>query len=366
MKKALILANSSSGLYDFRNELLLGLMQEGYEVSVSLPDDRKVKELKDEGVKVIHTEINRRGVNPVQDMALYREYKRLLKSERPDLVITYTIKPNIYGGFACRMKKIPYISTITGLGSTFERGGILLRIIVLMYRAALKSCGCLFFQNDENRKIFEEHGIRGRKTTVVSGSGVNLSKHAFEDYPGHSDGVTRFLYIGRLMKEKGSEELLYAARKGHEKYGDGISFAAVGYAEDDFEERAKEAEKEGYLKTIPYQLDIHPYIRESDAVIHPSYHEGMSNVIMEAAATGRPVITTDIPGCREIVERDVTGLLCEPRSKEALYEAVERFMEMPADERAAMGKAARRYVEQKFDRRSIIQAYLEEIKKLVK
>ncbi len=366
MKKALILANSSTGLYDFRNELLLGLMEEGFEVCTSLPDDRKVKELQDEGVKVIHTEINRRGVNPIQDMALYREYKRLLKSERPDIVITYTIKPTIYGGFACRMRKIPYISTITGLGTTFERGGALLAAIVLMYRTALKGCGCLFFQNEENRKIFEKYRIRGRKTKVVNGSGVNLTRHVFEQYPGHSDDVTRFLYIGRLMKEKGSEELLYAARKGHEKYGNRISFAAVGYSEDDFARKAEEAEKEGYLKTIPYQLDIHPYIKESDAVIHPSYHEGMSNVIMEAAATGRPVITTDIPGCREIVDRDVSGILCKPRSKEALFDAVVKFMEMPADERAAMGKAARDYVEQKFDRSSIIQSYLEEIKKLVK
>ena len=366
MKKAMILANSSSGLYDFRNELLTGLMDEGFEVLVSLPDDMKVKELKAEGCRVIHTEINRRGVNPVQDMALFGAYKRLLKSEKPDIVITYTIKPNIYGGLACRMLRIPYISTITGLGSTFERGGVLLKLIVTMYKTALKSCRCLFFQNEENRRIFEEHGIKGRKTVVVNGSGVNLEKHRFEEYPGHRDDVTRFLYIGRLMKEKGTEELLYAAKKAHEKYEDKVSFAAVGYSEEDFEQQVKEAESAGYFKTIPYQKDIHPYIREADAVVHPSYHEGMSNVIMEAAATGRPVITCDISGCREIVDRDVSGYLCEPRSKESLYRAIERFMETPQDKRAAMGRAARSYVEQKFDRRSIILAYINEIKEIVK
>ena len=366
MPKALILANSSSGLFDFRNELLTGLMEEGFEVVLSLPDDLKVKELTDEGCRVIHTDINRRGVNPVQDMALFGAYKRLLKTERPDIVITYTIKPNIYGGFASRLLGVPYISTVTGLGSTFERGGILLKLIVAMYKVSLKGCRCLFFQNEYNHQVFEDHGIRGRKAVVVNGSGVNLDKHRFEDYPGHKDDVTRFLYIGRLMKEKGTEELLYAAKKAHEEYGDKVSFAAVGYSEEDFEDQVKEAEASGYFKSIPYQKDIHPYIKEADAIVHPSYHEGMSNVLMEAAATGRPVIASDINGCKEVVEKDVSGFLCAPRDKEELYKAVKKFLELPIEKRANMGKAARNHVEQKFDRRSIILTYINEIKEIIK
>ena len=366
MPKALILANSSSGLYDFRNELLTGLMAEGFEVVLSLPDDLKVKELTDEGCRVIHTDINRRGVNPMQDMALFGAYKRLLKSEKPDIVITYTIKPNIYGGFASRLLKVPYISTVTGLGSTFERGGVLLNLIVVMYKTSLKGCRCLFFQNEYNKGVFEKHGIRGKKAVVVNGSGVNLEKHRFEEYPGHKDDVTRFLYIGRLMKEKGTNELLYAAKKAHEKFGDKVSFAAVGYSEEDFEALVKEATDSGYFKTIPYQKDIHPFIKEADAVVHPSYHEGMSNVLMEAAATGRPVITSDINGCKEVVERDVSGFLCAPRDKEALYEAVEKFVKLPPEKRAEMGRAARNHVEQKFDRRSIILTYINEIKQIIK
>ena len=366
MPKALILANSSSGLYDFRNELLTGLMAEGFEVVVSLPDDLKVKELTDEGCRVIHTDINRRGVNPMQDMALFGAYKRLLKSEKPDIVITYTIKPNIYGGFAARLLRVPYISTVTGLGSTFERGGVLLKLIVAMYKISLKGCRCLFFQNEYNKGIFEKFGIRGKKAVVVNGSGVNLEKHKFEEYPGHKDDVTRFLYIGRLMEEKGTRELLYAAKKAHDKYGDKVSFAAVGYSEEDFEDQVKEATDGGYFKTIPYQKDIHPYIREADAIVHPSYHEGMSNVLMEAAATGRPVIASDINGCKEVVERDVSGYLCTPRDKESLYDAIEKFIEVPLEKRAEMGKAARKCVEQKFDRRSIILTYINEIKQIIK
>ena len=364
MSKALILANSSSGLYDFRNELLTGLMDEGYEVVISLPDDLKVKELTDEGCRVVHTDINRRGVNPVQDLALFGAYKKLIKAEKPDVVITYTIKPNIYGGYACSRLHVPYVSTVTGLGSTFERGGVLLKLIVLMYKVSLKNCRCLFFQNDENRKIFESHGIRGKKHVTVNGSGVNLEKHLFEPYPGHEDDITRFLYVGRIMKEKGTDEYLAAAKSLHEKYGNKVSFAAIGYCDDDYEDKIKAAQEAGIFKMIPYAKDIHPYFRKADAVVHPSYHEGMSNVLMEASATGRPVIASDISGCREIVNRDVSGYLVEPRSAKALIDALERFMELGKEERSAMGKAARTFVEHKFDRRSIILTYINEINQI--
>ncbi|MBR4668028.1 MAG: glycosyltransferase family 4 protein [Butyrivibrio sp.] len=361
MPKAMILANSSTGIYDFRNELILGLMDEGFEVVVSVPDDKRVKEMQQEGCKVIHTDINRRGVNPVQDMALVRAYKKLFKEEKPDVVITYTIKPNIYGGYLCGRMKIPFVTTITGLGSTFERGGMILKLIVFMYKNALKKCSCLFFQNDENRRIFEEHGIRARKHVTVNGSGVSLEKHRFEEYPGHADDITRFLYIGRAMKEKGTDEYLSAAKALHDKYGDRVSFAAVGYCDDDYEDKIANAQKQGILKMSPYALEIHPYIREADAIVHPSYHEGMSNVLMEAAATGRPVIASNISGCKEIVDDGVTGILFKPRDDKALIEALDRFMQMDMDKRKAMGKAARSYVEQKFDRRSIILEYINEI-----
>ncbi|MBR4832622.1 MAG: glycosyltransferase family 4 protein, partial [Butyrivibrio sp.] len=273
--------------------------------------------------------------------------------------------PNIYGGFVCSLLKVPYVSTVTGLGTTFERGGMLLRLIVFMYKTALKKCRCLFFQNSTNKEVFEKHGIRAKKHVVVNGSGVNLDKHNKEDYPGHADDVTRFLYIGRIMKEKGTDEYLYAARELHKRYGDKVSFAGIGYFDDEYEAKVKEAEAEGYFKMIPYQKDIHPYIKECDAVVHPSYHEGMSNVLMEASATGRPVIASDISGCREIVDKDKSGFLFAPRDKEALLEALIRFTELPLDQRKAMGEAARSYVEQKFDRRSIILTYINEIKEII-
>ena len=202
MKKVLILANSSGGLYDFRNELVQRLLLK-YEVTVSLPDEVRTKELAEEGCKVVHTPINRRGVNPAEDFKLLLAYRRLLKEEKPDLTLTYTIKPNIYGGFCCRMMRIPYMATVTGLGSTFQKQGIFLKLITTMYRMGLKKAECIFFQNRENQGIFEKYHIRGKKSKLVSGSGVNLKRHCFEPYP--EDDQVRFLYVGRMMREKGIE-----------------------------------------------------------------------------------------------------------------------------------------------------------------
>lgn len=366
MGKVLILANSSAGLFDFRNELLLRLIAQGNEIVISLPDDVHNDEFEKEGCRVVHTDINRRGVNLLQDISLYREYKRLIKKENPQVVLSYTIKPNVYGGYACRKLGVPYLATITGLGSTFEKGGLLLKLIVVMYRVALKGCSCLVFQNEANRKIFEKYGIKAKKHITVSGSGVNLDKHFYEEYPGHKDDITRFLYVGRVMKEKGMDEYLYAAGKMKERYGDKVTFSVIGYYDGDYEEIMKAAEEKGYMKRIPFQKDIHPYMREADAIVHPSYHEGMSNVLMEAAATGRPVIATDISGCREIVDRGKSGLLFEAKNAEALVDVLDQFMNMSTDQRRAMGKAGRKWVEDNFDRNKVVDLYIEEINRIAK
>lgn len=161
MSKVLILANSSGGLYDFRNELVENLLAMG-EVTASLPDEVKTKELAQEGCKIVFTPINRRGVNPIEDTRLFFRYCRLIKQEKPDLVLTYTIKPNIYGGFCRRVMRVPYFVTVTGLGSTFQKKGILRNLIVAMYRMGLKKAECVFFQNEENRSILRSFIFLGK------------------------------------------------------------------------------------------------------------------------------------------------------------------------------------------------------------
>lgn len=366
MSKILILANSSGGLYDFRNELVTRFIGRGDEVVISLPDELRVPELRAEGAKVIHTHINRRGMNPMEDIKLYKAYKELISQEKPDVVVTYTIKPNVYGGMAAGKLKVPYVATITGLGSAFQGGSfkknLIKMLVVFLYKMGLKKSSCIFFQNSENRGIFESLGItKGKKTKLVNGSGVDLERHVQEAYPGHEDDIVRFLYVGRLMREKGTAEYLEAAHLLHEKYDDRVSVATIGYYDEDFRDEVNKAVKNGELKTIPFNKDINLFLKEADVIVMPSYHEGMSNVLMEASATGRPVLASNISGCREIVDDGVTGFLFEKQSTSSLFEAMDKMAALSVSERRQMGEAARKKVEKEFDRHSIIDAYVNEI-----
>lgn len=355
----MILANSSGGLYDFRNELVEKLLAEG-EVAASLPDEVKTKELSEEGCKIISTPINRRGVNPVEDIRLFWSYLRLVKQEKPDLVLTYTIKPNIYGGFCCRVMNVPYLVTVTGLGTTFQKEGLLRKMIVTMYRVGLKKAECVFFQNKENREIFEKFHIRGKSSKLVKGSGVNLERHRQEEYPRRE--AVKFLYIGRMMKEKGIMELLEAARELHSEK---VSFELLGYCDEDLQELLDEYETKGIIRQLGFDPKVQKYLKDCSALILPTYHEGMSNVLMEASAAGRPVIATDISGCREIFEEGVTGFGCKPGDSGDLIQALKRFLELSSEERAVMGQRAREKMEREFDRQKVVQDYLEEIKRVV-
>ena len=358
MKKVLILANSSGGLYDFRNELVLELLKFN-QVYISVPDEVAVDKLQAEGCEVIHTDINRRGMNPVQDLGLFKSYWKLLKEIKPDVVLTYTIKPNIYGGLCCRLQRVPYIVNITGLGTTFERGGMLKKMVVFMYQQALRKADCVFFQNDRNKQIFEENGIYGKKTKRVNGSGVNIEKYNYEKYPGHEKPI--FLFVGRLMKEKGIEEFLYCAKK----YAKRAQFDIIGYCEEAYEEEVNKLQKDGILNFHGFQKDVKSYYKNADAVVIASYHEGMSNVLLEAAACGRPVLATNIPGCREAVDDNMTGLLFAPRSAETLESTIEYFLSLSIENRVAMGRAARTKMEQEFNRSKVVESYIEEINKVI-
>ena len=363
MKKVLILANSASGLYDFRNELLLKLL-ESYEVHVSVPDEVTVPQLVEEGCQVHHTSIDRRGVNPVKDSGLLFAYWKLISRIKPDVVLTYTIKPNIYGNLCCRMKRIPYIVNITGLGSVFENGGMVQKIVVFLYKLALKKASCIFFQNAKNQEIFKKYGILAKKTRLVPGSGVNLDRHAFEEYSSREEKMI-FLYVGRVMKEKGIEELLYAAKRLCNEYPE-VIFRLVGNYEENYKDIVEQYEKEGILELIGYQKEIHPFYKEAAAVLMPSYHEGMSNVILEASASGRPVLASNIPGCQEGFEDGITGFGFPARDKDALLEALRKFMKLSEEEKAQMGTNARMKMEREFDRKQVVNAYMEEIEAISK
>lgn len=361
-KRVLILANNARGLYDFRNELLLRLLKE-YEVHVSLPDEENVPEIAGEGCVVHHTFLERRGMNPVKDSKLMMQYLKLIREVKPDVVLSYTIKPNIYGSLCCRLMKIPYIVNITGLGSAFEEDGLLRKLVVFLYKVAIKKASCVFFQNEKNKEIFEGFGIKGKKSRLVPGSGVNLDRHRFEEYPLENEPV-KLVFVGRMMKEKGMDELLYAAEKIKKEFPE-LIFQLVGSYEEDYKEAVERLQQAGVVEFAGYQKIIHPFYTKAAAAVMPSYHEGMSNVVLESAATGRPVLASNIPGCREGFDDGITGIGFAPRDKQALFEAVRRFLNLSYEERKEMGKRARKKIEQEFDRNIVVESYIEEINKVI-
>jgi galacturonosyltransferase len=361
--KILILANSASGLCSFRIELLERLVKDGYEVVVSVPNDDRVKDIQAVGARIMPTKIHSRSTNPFKDLHLLMHYLKLVKNENPDVVLTYTIKPNVYGGMAARLANVPYIVNITGLGTAVEKPGLLQKITVAMYKVAMKKASCIFFQNKGNEQFFASKNIRNDVHRIIPGSGVNLDRFICRDYPQKNQPL-RFVFISRIMKEKGIEEYIAAAKHFKALYPN-MEFHILGRCEEVYELRLKEFQKLGIIIYHGVQKDVRPYIAQANCTIHPTFYpEGMSNVVLESAATGRPVITTRRYGCMEAIEDGVTGFLFEERNTEELITCIEKFIAMSHQERVAMGKAAHEKIEREFSRQIVVNAYIEEIKKL--
>ena len=357
-KRVLILTNYDMGLYKFRRELIASLCDE-YEVVICVPPGEYGTKLSELGARIVNCEMERRGMNPLHELALLMQYKHIVKAEHPNVVLTYTIKPNVYGGMVCKAQKIPYISNVTGLGTTIENGGVTSKLSLFLYKVGLSKAYCVFFQNKANHEYFKENGIVKGKTQIIPGSGVNLNDHPFEEFPPVNKEI-RFLFIGRIMKDKGIQELLDAIKIIKQK-GNDVSLDIVGEFDEDYEAVIWEAEKSGYIRFHGLQADVHPFIKNAHCVVLPSYHEGMANVMLEAASTGRPVITTNVPGCRETFDEGITGYGCEAQNVESLVSAIECFMSLDADQMAQMGRAGRFKVEKEFDRNIVINSYMEQI-----
>ncbi len=356
--RILILANNDVGLYQFRRELIEELLEHN-EVFISLPYGGLVDPLVEAGCRFIDTPMERRGMDPAQDLGLLGRYRAMLGGVKPDLVITYTIKPNIYGGLACKARGIPYAANITGLGTAFEKGGMLTKLVTAMYRSALAKAKTVFFENAEICRRFEELGICGpEKACVLSGAGINLEKFTPQPYPEGDE--TKFLFVGRIMMEKGVGELIDAMEMLRKK-GRDCSLDVVGPLEEDWSDELSRCEKDGWLRFHGYQEDVRPFIKDCSCFVLPSWHEGMANTNLECAASARPVITSDIPGCCEAVLEGVSGLLCKSRSAESLCEAMDRFCAMSREEREAMGLAGRKHMETAFDKKAVIAKTIGEL-----
>lgn len=350
--KILVITNHSYMFWQFRRELTARLLEE-HEVVLSTPFVGHEEDLRALGCRLIETKVDRRGINPVKDSRLLRTYAAILRREKPDLVVTYSIKPNIYAGFLCRIKKIPYCVNVQGLGTAFQGKG-LAALVTGMYRLAVKKARTVFFENEGNAALFRQRRITpAGQQTVLRGAGVNLEHYPCRPCPCREE--VRFLYLGRIMREKGMDELFYAIRTMRERHGARAILDLVGFFEEEYKEQVEELERQGIAVFHGFQQDPRPYYEQADCVVLPSYHEGMSNVLLEGAATGRALITSDIPGCREAVEDGVSGYLCPVRDQEGLLAAMERFMALAPQERAEMGRRGRERMERYFSKKQVVE-----------
>lgn len=358
----LILANSIGGLYSFRKEVVAAIMEEGYKVIISCPPAEGIKAdyFSNLGCEIVETAVDRRGTNPMQDLKLIGHYRKMIRKYQPVAVLTYTIKPNVYGGIAARICHVPQLANITGLGDAIENPGVLQKFTIFMYRFGLRKARKVFYQNSSIQEFCQKHHI-GKDGHLLPGSGVNLDWHTFQEYPAENTKM-KFLFIGRVMKDKGVAEFFKMAEVLHSKYPQ-IEFHILGRCEENYEKQLKELQEKGILIWDGSVPDVRPFIKDSWATIHPSYHEGMANVLLETCAAGRPVIACNINGCKEAIDDGINGYVCKVKDMNDLTEKVERFILLPYEQKVQMGLAARNKVEREFDRNLVINAYLEEIKK---
>lgn len=354
--KILILANHYNTLRIFRRELIISFAKMGHEVVLSIPqcDDQNKELLESYGARVVFTDVDRRGTNPLKDIKLLNSYRRLLRIEKPDKVIAYTVKCNVYGGFACKSAHIPFYANVTGLGSAFQGKSLMRRLVSFLYKRSLNKAQSVFFENVGNRDtLVNDRIIRADRAHVLPGAGVNLEEFLPAAYPDSKDGI-RFLFVGRIMREKGVDELFSAIERIKAKYAD-TQFHFIGWYEDNYEHKVMEMSDKGLLRFHGFQNDVKPFIAASHCVVLPSWHEGMSNTLLESAAMCRPLITSDIHGCKEAVLDGISGFLTEVKNADTLYEAIERIVLMTNADREAMGIRGRQHMVDRFDKNMVVK-----------
>lgn len=348
----LVIANNDIGLYKFRKELLQKLIDNGNEVYISLPNGNLVQPMVDMGCKFIDTAVDRRGINPVTDLKLFLNYWKMIGKVKPDFIITYTIKPNVYAGIVSAIKHKKYAINITGLGTAFQKQGLFLKLIVMLYKFACKKAHTVIFENCENMKLFLDYGIvKEEQCLLNAGAGVNLEEYPFEEYP--PTDKTRFLFVGRIMQEKGIDELFDAAKRIKREY-DNVEFDVVGMYEDNYEETVNKLVDDGIINFYGYQQDVKPFVKQSHCFVLPSWHEGMANTNLECGVMGRPIITSNIHGCLEAVVDGKTGYLVEKKNVNDLYEKLKSFIELPYDEKVKMGQASHDHIAEVFDKKKVV------------
>lgn len=368
-KKIVIAANAAWNLSNFRTGLIEALVAAGYDViAVAPPDSRAEQRLAATGCRFVTVPVDSKGLSIRRDLATLRAFGRLFRRERPACFLGFTVKPNIYGSIAASWAKIPVINNISGLGTAFIARNWLTFVVKLLYRWSLRSSRTVFFQNEADRRQFLDAGlVRSDQARLLPGSGVDLERFRPDDRaaPDAREASPTFLMIARLVRDKGVREFVDAA---HILRARGFAgrFQLLGFldVENRTAIRRDEVERWNAAGDIDYlgaTEDVRPSIAAADCIVLPSYREGTSHVLLEAAAMAKPIIATDVPGCREAIDDGSNGYLCAPRNAASLADVITRFAALSPNERIAMGQAGRHKMLREFDERIVVSRYLERI-----
>lgn len=361
MKKVLFLANHFVTLYSFRKELIKKLIEDGNEVFLSLPESDENKYFNDMGCNIMPTEIDRRGINPIKDLKLILFYKQLVKNIKPDIIFSYTIKPNIYGTLASN-GKFKQVCNITGTGATFLSTSLISFLCKILYKISIKKCYKVFFQNNGDLTYFQKNKMISDNYELIPGSGCNLDEHVYSEMP--QDSTIRFIFVGRVMKLKGIEEYLECARIVKNKYPN-TEFIIAGWNEEEkYKQIVSEYQQNGFVNYIGFCKNIKEWIKKCHCTILPSHGgEGVPNVLLESAALGRACIGSNINGTRDVICENENGYLFEVGNTDELIRKVEKFIMLSYEDKSDMGKRGREKVSREFDREIIIKKYCDEVKK---
>lgn len=363
MKVAIVL-NTSWNIYNFRMNFVRTLLEKGYEVHTIAPVDSYTARLVDAGCHHHPVRMDSRGINPIKDFALILELRGIYKKVRPDIILHYTIKPNIYGAVAAATLGIPTVNNVCGLGTVFLRNNILSRVAILLYRWSFRFPKKVFFQNPDDRDLFiKQNLVAPESADLLPGSGIDLQR--FAPQPFRRNTTFTFLLISRLITDKGILEYVEAIRR-LKAEGINARFQLLG-AKDPLHRRGIPVETiQQWIddRTVEYlgtTEDVRPFIHEADCIVLPSYREGTPHTLLEAASCAKPIVATDVPGCKQVVEHNVNGLLCRLKDADDLAEKMKAISRLRDEALLQFGENGRKKMEEEFDESRVIGKYLDAI-----
>jgi len=368
-KTIAVVANCAWNIYNFRMSLMRALRQEGYRVVAIAPADEYVDKVTNDGFEFYDIELSPKGTNPISDIKTVWQLFILYRKLKPCCVLQYTVKPNIYGNFAAFLADVPSFNTVTGLGTLFLSDNISSKIGRLLYRLAFALSSKVFFQNNDDLLLFVDSKIvNAKKAALVSGSGIDTEYFAYSE-KNRTDEVFVFLLIARMLWDKGVGEFVEAARELREN-GCNAVFRLMGPVDVQNPSAISRAQvdewvKSGLVEYIGARDDVRTAVAEADCVVLPSYREGLPKVLLEASCMGRPIIATDVPGCKELVVDGVNGFLCKIKNSKDLASAMKNMISLTDDKRVAMGKFGRKMVCETFSSSKVCEVYIDSIKNLI-